>query len=153
MLEALAAAVAGTEFARWAAGDRLAYPVANAVHLVGLVLLVGSAWMMDARLLGAFRGLWPGPLVRALGPVALAGLLVLVASGTILFAADAVALAVNETFRWKLVLIGLALGNALLFRLGWRGGDSVPPLLRLSAAASALLWLLVLWQGRMIAYS
>lgn len=153
MIEELAAAIAGTGFAAWAAGDPWAYPVANVLHLVGLVLLVGSAWMMDARLLGAFRGLWPGPLTRALGPVAMAGFGLMALSGPVLFAADAVALAANPTFRWKLVLIGLALVNALLFRMAWRGGDTVPPKLRVSAAASMLLWLLVLWHGRMIAYS
>lgn len=153
MLDALAAAVDGTAFARWAAGDRLAYPVANALHLVGLVLLVGSAWMMDARILGAFRGLWPGPLLRALTPVAMIGLLLLAASGSILFAADALALAGNQTFRWKLVLIGLAIANAAIFRLAWQGGDRIAPMPRLLAGGSALLWLLVLWQGRMIAYS
>ena len=76
-------------------------------------------------------------------------------SGSVLFAADAAALAQSDTFRTKLVLIALALANAIAFRLlyGRSPADPPPVSARLMAAASVLLWLSVGTLGRMIAYS
>ncbi len=150
-------AVAATPLAAWAAGSALAYPFANVVHLLGLVMLVGGIGIVDLRLAGAFRSLPPAELSRVLTPVALAGLALMLLSGAILFAADT-AVARSETFRLKLLLIGLALANAMLFRWLWRSrlprwADDPPMLGRAMAALSLLLWLAVGTAGRMIAYS
>lgn len=154
-LAAIAARVADTPFADWAAGSSWAYPAANVVHLLGLVLVVGGIGLLDLRLIGIFRRLPLEPLAAALTPLAIAGILLLVASGSVLFAADAKALAESDTFRTKLVLIAIALTNAVAFRLlyGRSPADPPPVPARLMAAASLTLWLLVATSGRMIAYS
>lgn len=142
---------------QWARGSGWVYPVANSFHLLGLVMLVGGIGVVDLRIAGLWRGLPVAPLSRALTPIALAGLAILAVSGTVLFAADAAALARSATFHRKLVLIALALGNALVFRLAWQrrveAGGSVPWLARVMAALSLLLWLAVGTLGRWIAYS
>jgi hypothetical protein len=155
LLVEVAEAVARTPFAAWAAGSPSAYPAANTLHLLGLVLLVGGIGLVDLRLLGAFPRLPLQPLAEALTPLAIAGLVILVASGAVLFAADAVALAGNGSFRWKLGLMGAALLNALAFRFRYRRIDGAPPDLpaRLMAALSLALWLAVGTYGRLIAYS
>lgn len=135
-----------------------AYPLFNSLHLLGLVMLVGGIGVVDLRLAGLWRGLPAVALSRALTPVALGGLALLVLSGTVLFASDGTALARSETFHCKLVLIALALANALLFRLVWQrrveAGGEVPPLIgRISALVSLLMWLGVGALGRLIAYS
>lgn len=142
----------------WAKGSAWVYPLVNSVHLLGLVMLVGGIGVVDLRLAGLWRDLPAGALSRALTPIALVGLLLLIASGTVLFAADGTALARSPTFHRKLTLIALALANAALFRLVWQrrveaGGD-VPPLIgRASAVASLAMWLCVGALGRLIAYS
>lgn len=128
------------------------YPTANLVHLLGLVLLIGSIGVVDLRLIGLFRSLPLPALSRALTPFAICGLLFLAASGTLLFAADATALAKSSRFQLKLVLIAIALCNALLFRFAWQG-EEPRLLLRLLAAASITLWLLIAALGRLIAYA
>lgn len=153
-----AAAVQASPFGIWAAQSAYAYPVANLLHLLGLIMLVGGIGVVDLRLAGAFRSLPPAALSRVLTPVAVAGLLLLVPSGLTMFAADAEAIAGSATFQRKLALIALALANAILFRWIWgkRIADwdaSAPPLGRLQAGASLLLWLAVAAHGRMIAYS
>ena len=142
----------------WARGSAWAYPFVNSLHLLGLVILVGGIGVVDLRLAGLWRSLPAAALSRALTPVALCGLALLVLSGSALFAADGTALARSATFHRKLVLIALALANALLFRLVWQrrveAGGEVPPLIgRASAAASLALWLGVGTLGRLIAYS
>ncbi len=157
MLAAVAEAVAATPLATWASGSALAYPLANVIHLLGLLMLVGGIGLVDLRLAGAFRSLPPAELSRTLTPVAVVGLLLMAASGAILFAADT-AVARSETFRLKLLLIAAALANAVAFRLLWRErlarwAEDPPVLGRAMAAVSLLLWLAVATAGRMIAYS
>lgn len=143
---------------QWARGSAWAYPLVNSLHLLGLVMLVGGIGVVDLRLAGFWRSLPAAALSRALTPVALGGLALLVISGTVLFAADGAALARSMTFHRKLVLIALALSNALLFRLMWQrrveAGEEVPPLIgRSSALGSLAMWLGVGALGRLIAYS
>lgn len=62
------------------------YPIVEIVHLVGFVVLVGSAFMLDARLLGHSRALPVSGLERHLLPWARWGLLLVVPSGALRFA-------------------------------------------------------------------
>jgi hypothetical protein len=153
VLEAIAAAVESTPYALWAGRDPLAYPVANVIHVLGLALLLGPILLVDLRLLGAFGTLPLQPFSDALTPFAVAGLALLLLSGTVLFAADAAALAASGTFRLKLILVGLALANALLFRRLWAGTAPPGPGLKALALASLLLWTAAAIAGRWIAYA
>lgn len=135
----------------WAAGER--YPWINTLHLLGLVMLVGGIGVVDLRLAGAWPWLPAAGLSRALTPVAVVGLVVLLATGTLLFAADGRTLAASSVFHAKLVLVAVALGNALLFRLVQRDVERPGVFARVMAATSLMLWLAVGACGRMIAYS
>lgn len=155
-LSAIGEAIQASPFGVWAGGSF--YPYANVVHLLGLVMLVGGIGFLDLRLAGLFRAIPVRPLSAALTPIALAGLALMVPSGATMFAADAGALVNSTTFRWKLLLIALALANAVAFRVLWgRKLDlwaTAPPIAgRLMAAGSILLWLAVATLGRWIAYS
>ena len=153
MIDALAAAIEASALGGFARGSAWAYPIANLVHLLGLVLLLGGIGIADLRLIGLFPALPRAALLRALTPVAIAGLALLALSGPILFAADATALARSSTFRWKLALIAIALLNALAFRLLKLGRSDRPGAIeRPLAALSLLLWLTVAALGRLIAY-
>ena len=153
-----AEAVATSSFGQWASGSALAYPVANVVHLLGLVMLIGAIGIVDLRLAGAFRAIPVAPLYRSLRPVAIAGLVVMVPSGATMFAADAVTFAGSAVFRWKISLIAVAVANVVGVphlvaaphrQLGRRAAGRG----RLMAAASVMLWLTIGALGRMIAYS
>jgi uncharacterized protein DUF6644 len=157
-LAGFARALEASDFGNWAASSTWAYPVANVTHIFALVLLLGGIGVVDLRLLGFFSRLPLTAVSAALTPLAIAGVVLLAASGFTMFAADAAAMAASATFQRKLVLIALALINAVAFRLlfgtrfeGWAEG---PPLAaRAMALGSLLLWSLVAIHGRMIAYS
>jgi hypothetical protein len=135
-----------------------AYPVANLVHLLGLVLLVGPISLFDLRVLGFGSGqVSAAAASRMLTPFALAGLALLAASGVLMFAADARALSASGALIWKLSLAALALVNALLFRKLWNerlpDWDASPARLgQFQAIGSIALWLTIATLGRMIAY-
>src|SRR5262245_33072252 len=92
---------AALETSSWALGLRDStwiYPLANLIHLLGLALLVGPIAVLDLRLLGIGRAIDLPALSRLLTPIAIAGLLLSMASGSVLFIADAGALVVNPVF-------------------------------------------------------
>ena len=116
----------------WSRGSALVYLVANTLHLLGLVMLVGGIGVVDLRIIGLWRRLPMAELSRALTPVAVAGLVLMAASGSILFAADGAALARSAIFERKLIIIAAALANAAAFRWVWnarmgRWADGAPP--------------------------
>lgn len=135
----------------------LLYPIVNVLHLLGLVMLLGSMMLLDLRLLGVGREFDLRAVSARLTPVAVAGLVILLLSGFCQFAADAAALAANSLMQVKVALVVVGIGNALLFRHGWRARmlkwDEHPPMFgRLQALVSLLIWIAVLVVGRLIAY-
>jgi hypothetical protein len=63
----------------------------------------------------------------------------------------------NPSFRIKLLLVAAGLANAVLFRLLWRHrlalwDIAAPPLGKIQAAGSIVLWLGAVAGGRLIAY-
>ncbi|HPE02690.1 MAG TPA: hypothetical protein P5024_10715 [Burkholderiaceae bacterium] len=127
------------------------YPVLEIVHIAGFALLVGSLAVLDARVWGAARGLPLVTLGRLAVRMALLGLAVAATAGLVLFATGAAEFAANPAFRLKLVLIAMALANAVLFHV--RGSlQRADGVARAQALASALLWIGVIAAGRLIAY-
>jgi len=152
-----AAALEASGLGQWMRGSTWAYPVVNMLHLFGLVVLVGPVLLLDLRLLGFGRGFALAPVVRVLTAWAVAGLAVLVPSGIALLSADARALVANPALQVKLVLIAVAVANALVFRVlrahrVAEGGEAPSRGLRLQAALSIALWLAIPAAGRLIAY-
>ena len=138
-------------------GSGWAYPLVNLLHLLGLVLLIGPMLLLDLRLLGAGRRFGAAAVSAALTPWAVAGLILLLPSGALLFAADAGPLLGNRLLQVKLMLIAFGLANALVFRRLWSHRldewDRCPSAIgQAQAALSALCWLATGTLGRLIAY-
>lgn len=91
------------------------YPAANVGHILALTVFAAAVAMMDARLLGAFRAVPPGVFLGSVRRLAAAAFALMLATGSVLFAAEATHVADNEVFQAKLVLIGAALVNVVLF--------------------------------------
>jgi hypothetical protein len=149
----------GTAAAMWMRESSWGYPAVEVVHLLGLALLIGAAGMWDLRLLGVARHIPVSALAGYLLPGARAGFAVAVASGTLLFSSDAVALSSNPAFRVKLAVIAAALVNISVFHARafgtvatWDAGARPPIGARVAAALSILLWVMAVVAGRWIAY-
>jgi hypothetical protein len=130
-----------------------AFPLVNALHIIGIALLFGAIVPLDLRLLGWRREAGSAEaLTRLLQPVAIAGLLIAIPSGLLMFATDARGYAASPLFQAKLVFIALAVANALWLRSAARRGPLAQPRAALAAAASIMLWIGVILLGRMIGY-
>ncbi len=136
-----------------------AYPSANILHITSLVVFAGAVAIMDARLLGAFSDTRPGAVIGPVRKLAIAALCVQVASGLVLFIAEASHLVMNWVFLTKVFLIAVGVANALMvYRLAApvianaAAGEKLPSAVRLSAAISIGVWVAVATLGRLIAY-
>ncbi|SDG22724.1 hypothetical protein [Pelagibacterium luteolum] len=132
--------------------DLFAYPIVNALHILSLGMLVTSAVLMDARVLGAGRAVPLDAAIGVLRPVAIAALAVALVTGALLFSVRPGEYAGNPVFLTKLGLIGLALANAGFFVFGRRHLWPESAVTRVSATVSILLWISVLFAGRAIAF-
>lgn len=140
--------------------SRYMYLVVLTVHVLTLCLLVGITAMLDFRLLGlTLRSVPASEVLTRLLPWAVAGFLVMVASGALLFYADPVMKYRNIFFRLKMVTLILAVLNAWVFhRRTYRDAaawdlDPVPPRgARMAAGLSLALWAVMITLGRLIPY-
>ena len=132
----------------------------STVHVVTLALFVGTAAMLDLRLLGVALGAIPvSEVARRLRPLTMAGFVLMAASGGLLFYANPTPRYLNFFFRTKMMLLALAGVNAWLFHLtvyrrvaDW-DRDPVPPArARVAGGVSLALWAATIVSGRMVAY-
>ncbi len=143
-------ALEATALAEHLRASRWTYPLVNTGHVVGIALLVGAVVPMDLRLLRVVPGPDPQAVVAFLRPFAMAGLVIAITFGALLFLARAGEYAENTWFRIKMALLLFGLANAALHV---RLGTAHPRLSQAVAATSLLLWPAVLLCGRMIGYS
>ena len=135
------------------------FPAANIVHVIGMLLIVGPILMLDFRLLGLTRAGPVADLSRALRPWPVLGACLAVPAGLAMFTAEAADLITNPAFRWKILLLIVVSGNAVVYGIfaaedaqRCASGDLPSFQARLHAALSAALWLAIVACGRLIAY-
>lgn len=151
-MEALLAWLEASALAEWVRLSRWGYATINALHVLGIALLIGAIVSLDLRLLGLYQQLTLQALGRLLEAVAVGGLILAMATGSMLFLADPGGYADMPLFRLKLTLIALAITNALLLNLGPGLANATPRRLRLAAGLSLLLWPAALIAGRFLAF-
>ena len=130
------------------------------IHVLTISLFVGTAVMIDLRLLGKTLTSVPvSQVVTRLMPWTEAGFVVMVVSGALLFYAAPINRYENIFFRFKMGALVLAAINVWLFRRNvyrWVGDwdtDPVPPRrVRIVGAVSLVLLALIITAGRMMAY-
>jgi len=133
------------------------WPAVESVHFLGLTLLFGSIAVWDMRLLGMVRGV-PIAAFHRLVPFAVVGFAVNVASGSLFLMAEANQYLYNPAFHVKMLLVGLAGLNVLVFyvaifrRLDRLGAGMATRAAQMSGAFSLIFWIGVIICGRLITF-
>lgn len=147
------------EHSSWAVSIRQSiwlYPFLEIIHIIGIVLLVGPAFLFDLRLLGFSKQLPLVSLERHLLSWSLRGALLVIPSGLLLFITNASTLGYDPVFWTKMILLVTAGCNALLFHRfvsrSLRHSAIVPPAAKVMAILSLLLWIAIIACGRLLAY-
>ncbi|HET9903570.1 MAG TPA: hypothetical protein VFQ27_07720 [Xanthobacteraceae bacterium] len=135
------------------------YPLANILHVAFVMIFAGALAAMDVRLMGGFAGSSVADVLRGGRKVAVEAFGGILVTGAILFSAEASHLALNPVFQTKMLLIGLAFLNILVFELAFARRVRehaprmpMPMVARASGFASLATWLAVAVCGRSIAY-
>jgi len=139
----------------------IAFPCIESVHVLAITLVVGTIAIVDLRLLGLASR--ERPVSRVAGdvlPLTWGAFVVAALSGFLMFMSNAPAYSHNRYFCAKLVLLGLAGINMAVFQL-WVARDQsrwdtmlpTPRAVRISAACSLSLWILVIATGRWIGFT
>lgn len=157
MLQALEATGVGTLVRESLYG----FPILVGLHILGLTLSVGMLMWFDLRLLGV--ALTSAPVTRVyrrLIPWATAGFVVMFITGTLLFTGYAASAWGNPYFRVKAAGLVLAGVNALVYHRStergierWDADVRPPRAARLAGAVSLVAWAVVIFCGRMMAYT
>ena len=137
------------------------FPLLAVLHLYGMVLVVGLTSALDLRLMGLLLSEAPvSQVIRRTLPAAWLGFALMVATGTMLFASEAIRLSGNTAFRLKLSLLLLAGVNAAVFQFtsrrtidSWDLAGKPPLGARLTGFFSLLLWFGILAAGRWIGFT
>ena len=128
-----------------------AYPLLEAIHIIGIALLLGNLVLLELRVWGWGKAIPAVDLSRlALSLVAI-GFSLAAASGLLMFATQAGELLANRAFTIKMLLLTLAACNAAWFH-GRQSLLKLDGLAKLQTFASTLIWIAVIFCGRWIAY-
>jgi uncharacterized protein DUF6644 len=140
--------------------SRYLYLIILSVHVLTLCLFVGTAAIVDLRLLGlTLQTVRVSQVITRLLPWTAAGFLMMILSGALLFYAAPLLRYQNIFFRAKMVALVLAGMNVWLFHrtiycsvAEW-DLDPVPPRpARVSGGVALVLWAVLIMLGRMIPY-
>jgi hypothetical protein len=137
------------------------FPLLESAHVLGLALVFGTIAVIDLRLLGlasrerSFRRMASDILKWTWAAFALTAL-----TGTLMFITNAAVYFHNTSFRVKMALLVLAGLNMLVFELTagrtireWDQAPSAPPIGKAVATLSLVIWIAVIFAGRIIGFT
>jgi hypothetical protein len=130
-----------------------AFPLTECFHITSFALSIGTIMLVDLRLLGlAFRHQTAGQLVKDTSLWTLAGLIIVIISGLLIFSSDPIRYIYNGGFQWKMVALVLAIiFNYTIHRKVALSNPS-PLAARVVGALSVFLWILVPFGGIWISF-
>ena len=139
----------------------LLFPLIESVHVVSICLVVGSILVVDLRLLGlASVDRSVSRVTSGILPLTWFAFAVAVASGSLMFISNATKYLENGYFIAKLLLIGVAGLNMVIFHAisarnqpQWDNKARLPLPARLAGGLSILLWISVVACGRWIGFT
>lgn len=137
------------------------WPLVESAHVVTLALFVGTAIMMDLRLIGiAFPGVPASSFIDRLLPWTRIGFGIMVATGLLLFYSSPLRYYNNLFFRIKFAMLFIAGLNIWLFHSRihksiqtWDDALTPPRAARVAGVLSIALWTGVVFSGRLVAYN
>jgi hypothetical protein len=143
---------------RFVLGNALVFPTLETLHFLGLILLIGSLYVMDLRVLGLARDISLTAVLRFI-PVSIVGFCINLGTGIMFLFADPTRYYPNLSFRIKMLSVLLAGLNALWFKFVMQSHlaaepepRDAPTIAKWIAGISMVLWTSVIVFGRLIPY-
>ncbi|HZP76100.1 MAG TPA: DUF6644 family protein [Pseudolabrys sp.] len=137
------------------------FPWIESVHVLAIVLVVGTIFIVDLRLLGLASTNRPVQrLMRDVLPITWTCFAVAAVTGSLLFSARAVDYTQNFFFLGKMVLLLLAAFNMIVFHVvgtrniaQWDALETTPFAAKFAGGVSLTIWVAVVAFGRWIGFT
>ena len=141
-------------------GENL-FPWIESIHVLAIVLVVGTIAIVDLRLIGvASLDRAVDRLMREILPFTWGAFVVAVLTGSLMFSSNARTYAHNFFFQGKMILLALAGLNMGLFHVAgaghmqrWGATRQTPAAAKAAGAASLAIWIAVVSFGRWIGFT
>jgi hypothetical protein len=141
--------------------NEILFPWIESVHVLAIVLVVGTISIIDMRLLGvASLDRAATRLMRDVLPWSWGAFAIAAITGGLLFSSNAPKYAHNFFFQGKMMLLVAAGLNMAIFHLfgirdvaRWDTNPHTPPAAKAAGATSLLLWIAVIAFGRWIGFT
>ena len=146
-----------TALSHWIVETTWVWPLCEAIHFMGLSLLIGMIAPLDVRLMGFMKGV-PIAALRRLVPWAVAGFLINLVTGLVFFIGAPSQYIANTSWWLKVLFLLIAGVNILAFEtqrsriLAMAPGRDTPAAVKAIGAVSLVSWFMVLYWGRMLAF-
>ena len=156
-IESALAWLQSTWIATAVAENDILFPWIESVHVLAIVIVVGTISIVDLRLLGiASLDISAKRLMRDVIPYTWGAFAVAAITGSLMFSSDATHYAHNRLFQIKLVMLVLAGLNMAVFHLfgerdieRWDApGTTTPAAAKAAAVISLMAWIAVVSLGR-----
>ena len=137
------------------------FPTIESIHVLAIVLVAGSIWMLDLRLLGvSSRNHAVTKLSNEILPWTWSAFVLAAITGSLLFVSNASKYFINFPFRMKLLLMACAGVNMLIFHFAtyrsvknWDSETATPTSAKVAGGLSLVFWILVIAFGRWIGFT
>ncbi|MDE3170071.1 MAG: hypothetical protein KGL75_08005 [Acidobacteriota bacterium] len=160
-IDAFLKSIEATNFATTVRDSIWMFPIIESIHVMSFTLVVGTIAVIDLRLLGvasvqrAVQRMTQDILKWTWGAFALT-----VLTGLMMFTTNARVYYHNPFFRTKMILLVFAGLNMAAFEFTagrtvhiWGSGPSVPRAGKAVAAVSLVLWISIIFMGRIIGFT
>jgi hypothetical protein len=161
MLQMFCAWLENGAVGQFISGSTWAFPTIESIHVLVLVMVVGSIAIVDLRLVGvASRNRSVSQLSNDVLPITWVAFALALITGGLLFISKATHYLGNWPFRLKMALLLLAGVNMLLFHFltyrsvdKWDSDRITPAAARVAGALSLVFWIGVVAFGRWIGFT
>lgn len=131
------------------------FPLTECIHISTFAMSVGTIALVDLRLLGwAFKKETPGQMLKDTSLWTLAGLIIVITSGFVIWTSDPLRYYYNWSFRYKIIALVLAIiYNYTIHRKVAQSATSPPAVRVLTATFSLLIWISIVFAGLFYAFT
>jgi uncharacterized membrane protein len=132
------------------------WPAAETLHFIGLCMVIGILGLVNLRMMGVMKGI-PFAALHRLLPWGLLAFGVNLVTGMLFFIATPEQYTMNGPFYWKMLFLMLAGGDFLYLTVKAKAfslaaGEDPPVFDKAIAATTVVLWLGVVYWGRMLPF-
>jgi hypothetical protein len=146
--------IENTPVAHLLRNSRVLFPMVEIIHLIGLALFAGPLFLINLGLLGvAMRRQPVAEFARALSPSTRSGIVLLLVTGPLMFAAQATKWYDNPVFWFKMALLTVAVVfQCLVHRKIMSENAPLPLAAKLIGSVSLVLWISTALSAKIMEY-